>query len=145
MKKIAVLGVLFLVIFSRTFADENTNKPENIYFSWQYYRYINENNKKTSVSEDLNQSINLSNNQLMNLNSLQNTVASFIGLSILTGVIIDYSINWREYRIRNQRERIRREIWGDIWDQQMEIQREREFIERGFHSSFYYDPDRIMF
>jgi len=34
MKKFAFLGLLFFILFSQVFADKNTNKFNNIYFSW---------------------------------------------------------------------------------------------------------------
>ena len=145
MKKIAVAGYLFLVIFSRVFADENTNELKNICFTWQYYRYVGENNQKLIVPEYLNPSIHLSGIQTKDNNSLQNVVASFIWLSIFTGVMIDYSVNWREYDRRKQEARIYKELYGDIWEQKMERIREIEYVERGFHRKFNSDPDRIIY
>jgi len=45
MKKFAFLGLMFFIIYSQIFADENTNKFENIYFGWQLF-YYQENNQK---------------------------------------------------------------------------------------------------
>jgi len=44
MKKIAVLGLMFFIISSFLFADENKNKFENISFGWQlfYFQEINQ-------------------------------------------------------------------------------------------------------
>jgi len=44
MKKTAILWFMFFIIYSQVFADENTDKFENIYFGWQllYYREYNQ-------------------------------------------------------------------------------------------------------
>jgi hypothetical protein len=39
MKKIAVLGLLFFITFSQLFANENSDKFENISFGWQLFYY----------------------------------------------------------------------------------------------------------
>ena len=140
MRKIAVFFGLFLLIFPQVFADEDANEFESIFFTWQLYSYLNENNPDLYVFENLNQNINTHFNRLLDDNSLQNSVASFIGFSLLLASIINSSINWREHRIYNQERRIQNEIWGDPWEQQKERLREIEIIERGFHS----DSSRII-
>jgi len=45
MKKIAIFGLMFFIIFSQIFADENLDKFENITFNWQLF-YYKENNQE---------------------------------------------------------------------------------------------------
>jgi len=141
MKKIVILGYLFLIIFSQTFADESTNIFENIFFTWQLYSYLDEVNQNTNVFESLDQSINANFNRLMNFNLTQRAAAGLAGFSLFVGSVIDYSFNWRQRRISNQERRIQNELWGDPWAQQMERLREMEIIERGF----YRDSSRILY
>jgi len=45
MKKAAVLSVIFCIISSQIFADENSGKVEKNYFTWQLYNYYNRSNR----------------------------------------------------------------------------------------------------
>jgi hypothetical protein len=82
MKKIAILGLMFFIIFSQLFADENKDKFENISFSWQlYYNYKNKQKIDFIILNPLffnsnfllnNYVYNSQNNQIIQLNSQEN-------------------------------------------------------------------------
>ena len=99
MKKIAVFGLMFFIFFSQVFANENSDKFENIIFTWQlfyypenyqeidfidlnpiffnnnkncmlsYYAYFNQNNNSQNISFQRNRNTQ-SNNQENNLGFL---------------------------------------------------------------------------
>ena len=129
MKKIAVLGFMFFMIFSQSFADENTNEHENISFSWQLF-YAENTNQEISFLNinplffNFNNDYlllrlynnNMQNNSLQNgqyINSKENDIKGFIGLLLsFSGMFFAYShMNRQEW-----------EIYHDAWRQQNSIE-----------------------
>jgi hypothetical protein len=136
MKKIAFLGLMFFIIFSQIFADENMNKFENIYFSWQLF-YYQENNKKINfininplffnnnflsnnyvyISQDIRyQNGSSQNNRNIRANSQMKDVGGFL---LCTGVVIT---GWSVWSATNSQERnTNQDIWKDTWNRQEEM------------------------
>ncbi|MDR0320126.1 MAG: hypothetical protein LBI28_01350 [Treponema sp.] len=57
MKKTVILGLLFLLIFSNIFADDNSNEFENVFFTWQFPGYFNRNNENPNGFINLNRNL----------------------------------------------------------------------------------------
>ena len=66
MKKIAVFGLMFFIIFSQIFADENSDKFENIGFSWQLFFYQEDNQEIDYINLNPIFFINNNKNYLLN-------------------------------------------------------------------------------
>jgi hypothetical protein len=133
MKKFAFLGLMFFIIYSQIFADENVNKFENINFSWQLF-YYQENNQKINfinvnplffnnnfllnyhvyVSQNSSsQKSNSQNNRNIKSNSQMEDVLGFL---LYTGAATGAVITGRS--TMNEQER---EIYSDKWKQQEEL------------------------
>ena len=139
MKKTAILWVMFFIIFSQIYADENSDKLKNISFSWQLYNYqessqnINYINLNPMFYEDylsvtIPNNIELkttSQNNRKAKTSLQrdnpNLFASIIYLGIAVGSIIAGNEQARGIR-------------SNMWAQQREME--------NFYRKYYNDPAR---
>jgi len=130
MKKVAVLGIMFFIIFPQVFADENFS------FSWQLFSYqennqkinfinlnpmffINNNYLSINFYENIGQNNNFQNNRNMHTNSQENNLDLFSAIMYTGALFASWSMNRHE-----------REIHYDMWKQQ----KETENIYRGFYS-----------
>jgi hypothetical protein len=137
MKKTAVLGVMFFIIFSQLFADENINKYENITFGWQLFYLKNTNQEINYLNlnplfynlgddffllklykKDVRNSIS---KKSQNINSQNNDVYGFIGsLFLFSGYIVAYSSMNRQER----------EIINNAWERQQNEEQMRQKLLR---------------
>jgi len=131
MKKIAFLGLMFFIIFSQIFADENMNKFENIYFSWQlsYYQESNQginfininplffnNNILLNNYVYISQKKSFQNNRNIQSNS---EMKDMVGFLLYTGVVVT---GWSVWSATNSQERnTNQDIWKDTWNRQEEM------------------------
>jgi len=126
MKKIAILGLMFFIIFSQIFADENLDKFENICFIWQLFSYYEDNSKIDFINLNplfINNNI-FKNNQLsiniyQNNNSQNNSSTQsysqkndWLGFLIYTGAVIT---GW------SMMDRQQKNIYNDTMKQQEEM------------------------
>jgi hypothetical protein len=137
MKKIAVFGFMFFIIFSQLFADENSNEYKNITFAWQLL-YLKNTNQEIKYS-NLNPLFYNTNNDFFlmklyvndarysisqrsqNTNSQNNDIYGFIGsLFLFSGYTYFYSSMNRQER----------EIINNTWEQRQNEEQMRQKLLR---------------
>ena len=131
MKKIAIFGLMFFIIFSQLFSDENIDKFKNNKFSWQF-SYYQENNQEIDfiylnplffINKYLlnnyvyiNQITNSQNNSSQNNRNTQSYSKEndWLGFALYMGGIIASN------SVMNRQER---NIYDDTWKQQEEMKK----------------------
>ena len=127
MKKITVLWVMFFIIFSQIYADENSDIFKNISFRWQLYNY-QENNQKVNYTNlnpmfyDNYLSVTLTNNiklddTFQNKRSMQ-TISQENNINLFATIIYAGAIITSLFAMDRQD----REIHNEMWKQQREIE-----------------------
>jgi len=143
MKKITFLGLMLFIIFSHVFADGNTGKFENIFFSCQINNrqesypkisFVNlnpmfyNNYLLIDINKNIVKNIDLPNNR--NSNTYENDMCStgtiFTAIMYTGAIFATWSMNRQEQEIQN-----------DMWKQQKEAERIFQNIKPDGARNFY--------